>query len=49
MAEEVKEEKTSEERCLRCRNFLVICGHDKPFTERMKSVAMQTGWAASSH
>lgn len=36
-------------RCPRCRNYLVICQHDKPFTERMKSISMQTGWAKGSH
>jgi hypothetical protein len=24
-------------RCERCRQYLSICGHDKPFTERIKT------------
>lgn len=34
-------------RCDRCGNFLSICGHDLPFSERAKSVNAQRLWAGT--
>lgn len=35
----------STDRCERCRNYLSLCGHDLPFSERAKSIrANYTGW-----
>lgn len=38
-----------DERCARCRNYLRLCGHDLPFSERMRTVGLHHGWARGSH
>lgn len=39
----------TDRKCDRCRNWLSICGHDLPFTERMRTIALPTSWAKDSH
>lgn len=42
----VEERREAEDRCQQCGNYLVICGHNLSFTERMKTVrANYIGWS----